>query len=88
MGEKETDCESHCRLREWETRRRVRVGEEFHTGQLGLGVIYGVAAAACVENSDRKQKRRVLRGFIGYENAVLTSNSLIFSKRLNSIGIV
>lgn len=65
MGEKETDCEPPCWLREWETWRRVPVGEEFHSGQLGWGVIYGVAAAACVENSDRKEKR-LLRVVVGH----------------------
>lgn len=32
---------------------------------IGMGVIYGVAAVGCAENSDRKQKRRLLRGFVG-----------------------
>lgn len=38
IGEEETDCEPLCHLREWETRCRLCVGEEFHSRKLGWGV--------------------------------------------------
>lgn len=64
--------------------------EDFCSQQLGMGsrLMGGRAAAACVKNSDREQKRGLLRGLLDIKNSIPTPSFLVFSKRQNSIGLL
>lgn len=69
--ERKKQIVSHCATSVSGRHCRVCV-EDFCSRQLGMGSRLmgrrwgGRAATACVENSDREQKRGLLRGFVGH----------------------